>query len=72
MQLNRPPCLVCMGQLHVLGGAVWIPAALRRSARGRGTYSRQPAPNFMPAHSQILVANDWARTKVFGRDTSRV
>ena len=24
-----------------------------------------------PPH-QILVANDWARTKVFGRDTSRV
>ena len=30
------------------------------------------AAAFLPGLPQILVATDWARTKIFGRDTSRV
>lgn len=43
--------------MGITAGFVW---------RGFETFSQ------ISLRNRILVANDWARTKIFGRDTSRV
>ena len=67
----------CTSHLAAWLRARTVPVHLRRR---RLSHRCKPHPGTHPPAesalakplSQILVANDWARTKVFGRDTSRV
>lgn len=60
------PTLVAMAVHHMLRHRA------RELAPHSIAYSSALHPLPHPLLLQILVANDWARTKVFGRDTSRV
>ena len=58
-------------RVSMLGALPCLPGAAGSRARAPGQLTRRLG-DLAARRNQVLVATDWARTKLFGRDTSRV